>query len=92
MLIGMRYAKVQTDLIKEIRLWQCHALGSEIPFDVKDQAVRTFSEAFVVIKGAIWVAPVVIERERLHQGGITTFISREKRNLHASSRATVHRV
>lgn len=91
MLIGMRYAKVQTDLIKKIRLWQCHALGSEIPFDVKDQAVRTFSEAFVVIKGAIWVAPVVIERERLHQGG-TTFISRKKRNLHATSWATMHGV
>jgi hypothetical protein len=91
MLIGMRYAKVQADLVQKIRLRQCNALGSEIPFDVKNQAVRTFLETFVVIKRAIWVTPVMVERERLDQSS-ATFVRRKKGNPHASSWSAMHGV
>ena len=87
----MRYAKVQTHLVQKIGLGQSNTLGSEIPFDVKNQAVRTFLQTFVVIKRAIWVTPVMVERERLNQSG-ASFVCRKKGNPHASSWAAMHGV
>ena len=91
MLVGMRHTKVQTDLVQKIRLWQSNALGCEIPFDVKNQPVSALLQAFVVIKGAIRVAPIVVQGERLHQSG-APFVGRKKRNPHARGRAAVHGV
>ena len=91
MLVGMRHAKVQTDLVQKIRLWQSNALGCEIPFDVKNQPVSALFQAFVVIEGPIRVAPIVVQGERLHQSG-ATFVGREKRHPHARGRTAVHSV
>ena len=90
-LVGMRHAKVQTDLVKKIRLWQCHALGSEIPLDVENQAVSTLFQTVVVIKGAIRVTSIVVQGERFHQSG-ATFVRRKKGNPHACGRAAMHGV
>jgi len=90
-LVGMRHAKVQTDLVQKIRLWQCHALGCKVPLDVKNQAVSALFQTVVVIEGAIRVASILVQGERFHQSGVA-FVSREKGNPHARCGATMHSV
>ena len=90
-LVGMRHAKVQTDLVEKIRLWQCDALGCEVPLDVKNQPVGALFQTVVVVKGAIRVASIVVQGERFHQSG-ATFVRRKKGNLHARCGAAMHGV
>ena len=87
----MRHTKVQTDLVEKIRLWQCDALGCEVPLDVKNQPVGALFQTVVVVKGAIRVASVVVQGERFHQSGVA-FVRCEKGNPHACGRAAMHGV
>ena len=90
-LIGMRHAKVQTDLVQKIGLGQSNALCGEITLDIKNQAVSTLFQTVVVIKGAIRVTSIVVQGERFHQSGVA-FVSREKGNPHARCGAAMHSI
>ncbi len=56
MLIGMRHAKVEADLVEKVGFGQGHIFGGEVTFDIKNEAISSLLEAVVVVQRAIGVA------------------------------------
>lgn len=91
MLIGMRHAKVEADLVEKVGFGQGHIFGGEVTFDIKNEAISSLLEAVVVVQRAVGIATVVVEVERFDQGGLTV-VGGVQRHLHACGGPTVHGV
>ncbi len=91
MLIGMRHAEVEADLVEEVGFGQGHIFGGEVAFDIENEAISSLLETVVVVQRAIRVATVVVEVKRFDQGGLTV-VGGVQRHLHACGGPTVHGV